>query len=85
MKKSALTLAAVAVILLGSYGLFFGAEAPCDAFRVRIAEAMKAEPPDVQKSAAHAADGMSSVACTAGAVRLAAGDRSFIRVVDPNR
>ena len=47
MKSAALTVAAIAVVLFGCYGLVIGTKPPCEAFRERLLDAMKDDPPDV--------------------------------------
>ncbi len=68
-------------IIGGAWLILFGATPPCVALGVRLTEAMKNEPPEVQKAAADLPKEMSPVLCAAGAFRLAAGDKSFVKVV----
>ncbi len=81
LKGPILGIAVVVGIVVGAWLVLFGTAAPCDAFSARLAAALKDEPADVRKSAADMAKDMSPVLCAAGAFRLAAGDKSFIKVV----
>ncbi len=82
LKSALIGFLVVIALVVGAWAAIFGASAPCDAANKLLLDALKDEPPNVQKAAHDALGEMRGFECFAVAARLRFGDRSFIKIVN---